>query len=107
MGSGLPPVLAGPLRRRGLTAKDVATEVLELVGHGGGPVGAHKIAPRLRHSIEVACRRATLSDRFWISCDDLLAGMITEAGGIAVQALDGLGIDVTVLGRQLGLGAFA
>lgn len=97
--------LASVLEAHGIGLASLRAEVVEIVGlsRPADRMGTPAPAPRLRRSLELAADRATRTGRLEIDADDLVAGMVLEGSGVAMQALAGLGVDEPAMRAAFGL----
>lgn len=85
-----------------ITVRSVRREIIEIVGTARTRRPRNiRMAPRLRRAAEIAGESAARAGRYEVTSADLVRGMIAEAGGIGVQALAGLGVDLDALARAL------
>jgi hypothetical protein len=101
-------VVPNVLRRLGVDARRVRSEIEKIVGCGpsGHMVSTLPYTPRARKALELARREA--SNQSVVGAEHIFLGLLREGSGVAAVVLKALGVDVRAardeIHRELGTG---
>jgi hypothetical protein len=95
-------VAALALEALGIRLEAVRAEVVEIIGQGSEPPGAHlPFTPRAKKVLEFSLREALELGHSYIGTEHILLGLIREGQGVAAQVLVKLGADLPRARRQV------
>ena len=90
------------LEQLGISLSAVRAQVEQTAGSGqGSPAGHIPFTPRAKKVLELALREALQLGHSYIGTEHLLLGLIREGEGVAVRALESLGISLEVVRAQV------
>jgi ATP-dependent Clp protease ATP-binding subunit ClpC len=96
-------VAAQALESLGITEEAARQQVEEIVGLGQtGPQRGHlPFTPRAKKILQLSLREAIALGHGYIGTEHILLGLVREGGGVATQALDGLGVAPNTVRQQV------
>jgi ATP-dependent Clp protease ATP-binding subunit ClpC len=95
-------VAARALASLEITADDVRTRIVELVGQGSQPPPSSiPFTPRAKRVIELAAREAPSLEKDAIRTEHILLGLVREQDGVAAIVLRELGGDAETIRRTI------
>lgn len=84
-----------------ISIETVRLEVEKLVGRGKTHPSQVSYTPRAKRCIELSIQVAADLGHNYVGTEHLLLGLLQEGEGLAAQLLQGLGVDVNVLGQKV------
>ncbi len=94
-------IAAKTLRATGVTDIAVREKIQELIGRGDSSPGSPPFTERAKKVLELSLREALQLGHSYIGTEHLLLGLVREGGGVAVQILRDLDIELTQLREQV------
>jgi ATP-dependent Clp protease ATP-binding subunit ClpC len=96
-------VAAQALEPLGITEEAARQQVEEIVGRGqqDPPRGHIPFTPRAKKILQLSLREAIALGHGYIGTEHILLGLVREGEGVAIQVLNGLGIDPNRVRQQV------
>lgn len=93
---------AQALQSLGVTSEAAREQVKQIIGVGEQPATGHvPFTPRAKQVLELSLREALQIGHNYIGTEHFLLGLITEGGGVALQVLERLGVDLDEARRKV------
>ncbi len=89
------------LNQLGLTPENVTRAIEQHVGWGQDTPSKLRLTPRTKRAMELAVREANRLDRMMSGTEHMLAGILEEGSGMAVQILEDMDIDPDLVSKRL------
>ena len=89
------------LNQLGLTPENVTRAIEQHVGWGQDTPSKLRLTPRTKRAMELAVREANRLEQNYVGTEHMLAGILEEGSGMAVQVLDDMGIDPDLVSQRL------
>lgn len=94
--------IAGPLLNQlGLTPENVTRAIEQHVGWGQDSPTKLRLTPRTKRTMELAVREANRLEQNYVGTEHMLAGILEEGSGMAVQILEDMDIDPDLVSQRL------
>lgn len=89
------------LNQLGLTPKNVTRAIEQHVGWGQDTPSKLRLTPRTKRAMELAVREANRLEQNYVGTEHMLAGILEEGSGMAVQILEDMDIDPDLVSQRL------
>ena len=89
------------LNQLGLTPENVTRAIEQHVGWGQDTPSKLRLTPRTKRSMELAVREANRLEQNYVGTEHMLAGILEEGSGMAVQILEDMDIDPDLVSQRL------
>lgn len=89
------------LNQLGLTPENVTRAIEQHVGWGQDTPSKLRLTPRTKLSMELAVREANRLEQNYVGTEHMLAGILEEGSGMAVQILEDMDIDPDLVSQRL------
>ncbi len=90
------------LSKLGVTAEDVRSAIENTIGRGQYRIqGKIELSPRTKRVLELAIDESMRLGHYYIGTEHLLLGLVREGGGIAAGILEGLGVGMEQIQREM------
>lgn len=89
------------LNQLGLTPENVARAIEQHVGWGQDSPTKLRLTPRTKRAMELAVREANRLEQNYVGTEHMLAGILEEGSGMAVQILEDMDIDPDLVSQRL------
>lgn len=89
------------LNQFGLTKENVTRAIENAIGLGEQKAPRMRLTPRTKRLLELAAAEASTRGQGYIGTEHLLAGMLQEGTGMAIQILQGMDIDPVTVAQKL------
>lgn len=99
-------IAARSLRAAGVNLKDALVAVEQRIGRGSGFVAVEiPFTPRAKRVLELAWQESKRLGHSYIGTEHLLLGLLYEGGGVAIEVLEKLDVDLEQLRTQVDAAA--
>ena len=85
----------------GLTPENVTRAIEQHVGWGQDTPSKLRLTPRTKRAMELAVREANRLEQNYVGTEHMLAGILEEGSGMAVQILEDMDIDPDLVSQRL------
>lgn len=89
------------LNQLGLTPENVTRAIEQHVGWGQDSPTKLRLTPRTKRAMELAVREANRLEQNYVGTEHMLAGILEEGSGMAVQLLEDMDIDPDLVSQRL------
>lgn len=89
------------LNQLGLTPENVTRAIEQHVGWGKDSPTKLRLTPRTKRAMELAVREANRLEQNYVGTEHMLAGILEEGSGMAVQILEDMDIDPDLVSQRL------
>lgn len=89
------------LNQLGLTPENVTRAIEQHVGWGQDTPSKLRLTPRTKRAMELAVREANRLEQNYVGTEHMLAGILEEGSGMAVQILKDMDIDPDLVSQRL------
>lgn len=89
------------LNQLGLTPENVTRAIEQHVGWGQDTPSKLRLTPRTKRAMELAVREANRLEQNYVGTEHMLAGILEEGSGMAVQLLEDMDIDPDLVSQRL------
>lgn len=89
------------LNQLGLTPENVTRAIEQHVGWGQNTPSKLRLTPRTKRAMELAVREANRLEQNYVGTEHMLAGILEEGSGMAVQILEDMDIDPDLVSQRL------
>lgn len=89
------------LNQLGLTPENVTRAIEQHVGWGHDSPTKLRLTPRTKRAMELAVREANRLEQNYVGTEHMLAGILEEGSGMAVQILEDMDIDPDLVSQRL------
>jgi len=89
------------LNQLGLTPENVTRAIEQHVGWGQDSPTKLRLTPRTKRAMELAVREANRLEQNYVGTEHMLAGILEEGSGMAVQILEDMDIDPDLVSQHL------
>lgn len=89
------------LNQLGLTPENVTRAIEQHVGWGQDTPSKLRLTPRTKRAMELAVREANRLEQNYVGTEHMLAGILEEGSGMAVQILEDMDIDSDLVSQRL------
>lgn len=89
------------LNQLGLTPENVTRAIEQHVGWGQDTPSKLRLTPRTKRAMELAVREANRLEQNYVGTEHMLAGILEEGSGMAVQILEDIDIDPDLVSQRL------
>ena len=89
------------LNQLGLTPENVTRAIEQHVGWGQDSPTKLRLTPRTKRAMELAVREANRLEQNYVGTEHMLAGILEEGSGMAVQILEDMDIDPDLVSQRL------
>lgn len=89
------------LNQLGLTPENVTRAIEQHVGWGQDTPSKLRLTPRTKRTMELAVREANRLEQNYVGTEHMLAGILEEGSGMAVQILEDMDIDPDLVSQRL------
>lgn len=89
------------LNQLGLTPENVTRAIEQHVGWGQDSPTKLRLTPRTKRAMELAVREANRLEQNYVGTEHMLAGILEEGSGMAVQILEDMEIDPDLVSQRL------
>lgn len=89
------------LNQLGLTPENVTRAIEQHVGWGQDSPTKLRLTPRTKRAMELAVREANRLEQNYVGTEHMLAGILEEGSGMAVQILEDMDIDPELVSQRL------
>lgn len=89
------------LNQLGLTLENVTRAIEQHVGWGQDSPTKLRLTPRTKRAMELAVREANRLEQNYVGTEHMLAGILEEGSGMAVQILEDMDIDPDLVSQRL------
>lgn len=89
------------LNQLGLTPENVTRAIEQHVGWGQDLPTKLRLTPRTKRAMELAVREANRLEQNYVGTEHMLAGILEEGSGMAVQILEDMDIDPDLVSQRL------
>ena len=89
------------LNQLGLTPENVTCAIEQHVGWGQDSPTKLRLTPRTKRAMELAVREANRLEQNYVGTEHMLAGILEEGSGMAVQILEDMDIDPDLVSQRL------
>lgn len=89
------------LNQLGLTPENVTRAIEQHVGWGQDSPTKLRLTPRTKQAMELAVREANRLEQNYVGTEHMLAGILEEGSGMAVQILEDMDIDPDLVSQRL------
>ena len=89
------------LNQLGLTPENVTRAIEQHVGWGQDSPTKLRLTPRTKRAMELAVREANRLEQNYVGTEHMLAGILEEGSGMAVQILEDMDIDPNLVSQRL------
>lgn len=89
------------LNQLGLTPENVTRAIEQHVGWGQDSPTKLRLTPRTKRAMELAVREADRLEQNYVGTEHMLAGILEEGSGMAVQLLEDMDIDPDLVSQRL------
>lgn len=89
------------LNQLGLTPENVTRAIEQHVGWGQDSPTKLRLTPRTKRAMELAVREASRLEQNYVGTEHMLAGILEEGSGMAVQILEDMDIDSDLVSQRL------
>lgn len=89
------------LNQLGLTPENVTRAIEQHVGWGQDSPAKLRLTPRTKRAMELAVREANRLEQNYVGTEHMLAGILEEGSGMAVQILEDMDIDPDLVSQRL------
>lgn len=89
------------LNQLGLTPENVTRAIEQYVGWGQDSPTKLRLTPRTKRAMELAVREANRLEQNYVGTEHMLAGILEEGSGMAVQILEDMDIDPDLVSQRL------
>ena len=89
------------LNQLGLTPENVTRAIEQHVGWGQDTPSKLRLTPRTKRAMELAVREANRLEQNYVGTEHMLAGILEEGSGMAVQILEDMAIDPDLVSQRL------
>lgn len=89
------------LNQLGLTPENVTRAIEQHVGWGQDSPTKLRLTPRTKRTMELAVREANRLEQNYVGTEHMLAGILEEGSGMAVQILEDMDIDSDLVSQRL------
>lgn len=89
------------LNQLGLTPENVTRAIEQHVGWGQDSPTKLRLTPRTKRAMELAVREANRLEQNYVGTEHILAGILEEGSGMAVQILEDMDIDPDLVSQRL------
>lgn len=89
------------LNKLGLTPENVTRAIEQHVGWGQDSPTKLRLTPRTKRAMELAVREANRLEQNYVGTEHMLAGILEEGSGMAVQILEDMDIDPDLVSQRL------
>lgn len=89
------------LNQLGLTPENVTRAIEQHVGWGQDSPTKLRLTPRMKRAMELAVREANRLEQNYVGTEHMLAGILEEGSGMAVQILEDMDIDPDLVSQRL------
>lgn len=89
------------LNQLGLTPENVTRAIEQHVGWGQDSPTKLRLTPRTKRAMELAVREANRLEQNYVGTEHMLAGILAEGSGMAVQILEDMDIDPDLVSQRL------
>lgn len=89
------------LNQLGLTPENVTRAIEQRVGWGQDSPTKLRLTPRTKRAMELAVREANRLEQNYVGTEHMLAGILEEGSGMAVQILEDMDIDPDLVSQRL------
>lgn len=89
------------LNQLGLTPENVTRAIEQHVGWGQDSPTKLRLTPRTKRAMELAVREANRLEQNYVGTEHMLAGILEEGSGMAVQILEDMDIDPALVSQRL------
>lgn len=89
------------LNQLGLTPENVTRAIEQHVGWGQDTPTKLRLTPRTKRAMELAVREANRLEQNYVGTEHMLAGILEEGSGMAVQILEDMDIDPDLVSQRL------
>ena len=89
------------LNQLGLTPENVTRAIEQHVGWGQDTPSKLRLTPRTKRAMELAVREANRLEQTYVGTEHMLAGILEEGSGMAVQILEDMDIDPDLVSQRL------
>lgn len=89
------------LNQLGLTPENVTRAIEQHVGWGQDSPTKLRLTPRTKRAMELAVREANRLEQNYVGTEHMLAGILEEGSGMAVQILENMDIDSDLVSQRL------
>lgn len=89
------------LNQLGLTPENVTRAIEQYVGWGQDTPSKLRLTPRTKRAMELAVREANRLEQNYVGTEHMLAGILEEGSGMAVQILEDMDIDPDLVSQRL------
>lgn len=89
------------LNQLGLTPENVTHAIEQHVGWGQDTPSKLRLTPRTKRAMELAVREANRLEQNYVGTEHMLAGILEEGSGMAVQILEDMDIDPDLVSQRL------
>ena len=89
------------LNQLGLTPENVTRAIEQHVGWGQDSPTKLRLTPRTKRAMELAAREANRLEQNYVGTEHMLAGILEEGSGMAVQILEDMDIDPDLVSQRL------
>ncbi len=89
------------LNQLGLTPENVTRAIEQHVGWGQDTPSKLRLTPRTKQAMELAVREANRLEQNYVGTEHMLAGILEEGSGMAVQILEDMDIDPDLVSQRL------
>ena len=89
------------LNQLGLTPENVTRDIEQHVGWGQDTPSKLRLTPRTKRAMELAVREANRLEQNYVGTEHMLAGILEEGSGMAVQILEDMDIDPDLVSQRL------
>lgn len=89
------------LNQLGLTPENITRAIEQHVGWGQDSPTKLRLTPRTKRAMELAVREANRLEQNYVGTEHMLAGILEEGSGMAVQILEDMDIDPDLVSQRL------
>lgn len=89
------------LNQLGLTPENVTRAIEQHVGWGQDTPSKLRLTPRTKRAMELAVREANRLEQNYVGTEHMLAGILEEGSGMAIQILEDMDIDPDLVSQRL------
>lgn len=89
------------LNQLGLTPENVTRAIEQHVGWGQDTPSKLRLTPRTKRAMELTVREANRLEQNYVGTEHMLAGILEEGSGMAVQILEDMDIDPDLVSQRL------
>lgn len=89
------------LNQLGLTPENVTRAIEQHVGWGQDTPSKLRLTPRTKRAMELVVREANRLEQNYVGTEHMLAGILEEGSGMAVQILEDMDIDPDLVSQRL------